>query len=201
MSTSGFFHGATLQNFLPWAMPSAQQTFKGTVSASPGQEAQTEGGQVCGRDWPCPLGTLPPASTKPGYLARRFVSKAGFSQETIWSPMAGTDRRQDVISGRSPGRTGDLQRGESQHPRGCQDIAQEVAEAPPWQWKCSIQAVLEKTTNKAPQKIIFKLTGSLYGLMFFLVYCLITINKWKWMTYASTYQYISVFRIVVMLRF
>lgn len=133
MSTSGFFHGATLQSFLLWAMPLAQQTSKDTLSASPGQvkahaEARAEeDGQVPGRGWPCPLGTLPPAAVETGQLAGRFVSKAGriFSRDHLVT-YGRADRRQDVTPGHSPKLTWDLQGDGSQDPCGCQNRPQEV---------------------------------------------------------------------------
>lgn len=54
------------------------------------------------------------------------AKQARFSQVTIWSLMAGADRRQDVTPGHSPKMTWDLQGDGSQDPRGCQNRAQEA---------------------------------------------------------------------------
>ena len=49
----------------------------------------------------------------PGALPAK---QAGFSQEAIWSPMAGADREQDATPGHSQGKTGDLQGEGNQDP-------------------------------------------------------------------------------------
>lgn len=111
-----FFYRAKLHHFLVWVMPLAHQTLKDITSTSPGQvqlhvEPQAEERQqVHPTSWPCPLGKLLPEAEEPGWLPGTLPAKeAEFSQQAVWSPMAGADRKQDAPPGRLQGMTGYLQ--------------------------------------------------------------------------------------------